>query len=235
MALPASAGSFLDQQRTFPRFRTAEKEKATIAAALFESKGLQIDKCRIFLRVLKYDKQLQLWARNSDSAAYVLVRTYPICASSGDLGPKRVQGDGQVPEGCYIINRFNPTSNFYMSLGLNYPNASDRALGGPGNLGGDIFIHGDCVTIGCVPITDPFIKELYLICAYARDGGQKEIPVHVFPTQMDEKGMAWLSREYPDTSLARFWANLRPVYRAFERSRELPKVRVSTDGWYQVE
>lgn len=101
-----------------------------------------------------------------------LIKDYQICSLSGELGPKRQQGDLQVPEGFYWIDRFNPASNFYLSLGINYPNQFDRILGKSGELGGDIFIHGGCVTIGCIPITDDKIKELYLIAVEAKSNGQ---------------------------------------------------------------
>ena len=77
----------------------------------------------------------------------------------GQPWPQATQGDSQVPEGFYHMDRFNPLSNFHLSLGVSYPNQSDRILGASGRLGGDIFIHGDCVTIGCVPITDEGIRE----------------------------------------------------------------------------
>jgi len=85
---------------------------------------------------------------------YTLVKNYPICATSGLLSPKRRFGDEQVPEG------FNPQSNFQLSLHVSYPNAADRISGSKQNLG-DIFLDGNCVTIGCIPITDDEIKEVY--------------------------------------------------------------------------
>ncbi len=108
----------------------------------------------ILLRAYKQESELELWAKNKKDKQYTLLKTYKICASSGTLGPKRKQGDIQVPEGFYVIDRFNPVSNFYLSLGVSYPNASDKILGVKGALGGDIFIHGNCVTIGCLPISD---------------------------------------------------------------------------------
>jgi len=188
----AAAAGLLEEQRAYPRFRGAEKNCAELVAALFSAKGLAARQSEVFIRVFKEEAVVELWARARSADTCALVRTFRICASSGTLGPKRRQGDGQVPEGVYRVSGFNPTSAFHMSLRLNYPNGSDAILGERGRLGGDIFIHGNCVTIGCMPIEDEFIEQLYLACVYARDHGQKEIPVHVFPTRMDDTGMAML-------------------------------------------
>jgi murein L,D-transpeptidase YafK len=229
-----AAPGFLEDQRVYPRFRTAEKNCAELVAALFSAKGLAARRSDVFIRVFKEEAAVELWARSGSTDTFALVRTYEICASSGRLGPKRRQGDGQVPEGVYRVSGFNPTSAFHMSLRLNYPNASDAVLGEKGQLGGDIFIHGNCVTIGCVPIQDEFIEQLYLVCVYARDRGQKEIPVHVFPTRMDQTGMAMLRRASRDTTLQGFWSDLRQVYDAFERTHRVPTVTVGRDGSYRV-
>ncbi|HET9532720.1 MAG TPA: L,D-transpeptidase family protein, partial [Blastocatellia bacterium] len=149
---------------------------------------------------------------------FQMVKQYAFCASSGGLGPKRRQGDGQIPEGFYHIDRFNPVSNFHLSLGINYPNRSDRILGGAGRMGGDIFIHGGCATIGCVPITDDGIKELYIVAVAARSYGQSAIPVHIFPTKLDSAGMKRLERKFNgEARLLDFWLNLKLGFDFFER------------------
>src|SRR5690606_7945323 len=136
--------------------------------------------------------------------------SYPICARSGILGPKEKQGDGQVPEGFYYINRFNPVSNFHLSLGINYPNEADSRRNPKGNLGGDIFIHGSCVTIGCLPLTDNLIKEVYLLSIHAYANGQTKIPVYIFPFRMtDDQMMTYISQYSDNPSLVNFWKNLK--------------------------
>lgn len=112
------------------------------------------------------------------------VCTYPFCASSGILGPKRKEGDRQIPEGIYYINHFNPVSNFHLSLGINYPNPSDKILSDPAQPGESFYIHGNCVTIGCIPISDDKIKELYILAVEAYNNGQVKIPVHIFPDRL---------------------------------------------------
>ncbi len=147
-------------------------------------------------------------------------------------GPKRHENDGQVPEGFYFIDRFNPASNFHLSLGLNYPNASDKLLG-EAPYGGDIFIHGNCVTIGCIPLTDEKIEEVYLLAVLAKNGGQKSIPVHIFPFEMNApKLKAALSRVKADKKLTAFWTNLAAGYHYFQNHRHLPQIKVNAAGQY---
>jgi murein L,D-transpeptidase YafK len=92
--------------------------------------------------------------------------------------------------------------------------------------GGDIFIHGSCVTIGCVPIQDGPIEELFLALLDSRLAGNRLIPVHIFPTRMDEEGMALLQREAGAGRHMEFWRNLRPGFLAFERTHKVPLVSV---------
>ena len=153
------AGDFAERQARSARVVAARAEKTETVRALFAAALVPYPPARLFLRAFKREQVLELWA-GPKTGSLTLVKTFPVCARSGTLGPKRRLGDLQVPEGAYRIDRFNATSNFYLSLGVDYPNASDRILGTPGRLGGDIFIHGDCVTIGCLPITDDLIKEL---------------------------------------------------------------------------
>jgi murein L,D-transpeptidase YafK len=151
---------------------------------------------------------------------------------SGILGPKRAEGDRQVPEGYYFIDEFNPKSDYYLSLLLNYPNYSDQ-LTGRGRLGGDIYIHGGCVTIGCMPMTDPGIEELYTLCLNARCNGQENIPVHIFPTRLTKNGMAYLMRQFPNDKIRQqFWGDLKAGYDYFEKTHKLLPVMYSPDGRY---
>ncbi len=106
-------------------------------------------------------------------------------------------GDYQVPEGFYYINEFNPRSLYHLSLGLNYPNASDRMLCDMSQPGGDIYIHGSCVTTGCIPITDGQIEELYVLAAHAKDMGQDFIPVHIFPVNFSNPEKCGLPEPVP--------------------------------------
>jgi murein L,D-transpeptidase YafK len=230
----ASAASFREQQMRFSRVEAAYVRRSNDVVQMFRCKDLPWPPRGIFLRAFKRDAMLELWGKEAKGNAYVLVKRYQICASSGNLGPKRRVGDGQVPEGFYHVRTFNPASNFHLSLGLDYPNASDRILGGKGPPGGDIFIHGNCVTIGCIPVTDPMIEEIYIVAVEARSNGQQRIPVHIFPGKLDEAGLADLLREAGEESeLARFWINLQEGYEVFEKTHVLPDIKVGRSGRYR--
>ena len=225
---------FLDYQRSFPRISEAMKRKEDTLMKQFKEKNLPWPIKSIYLRSFKYDSQLEVWVRNDRNEPYKLFKTYKVCAMAGTLGPKRMQGDYQVPEGFYYINEFNPKSNYHLSLGLNYPNSSDRILGDSLQPGGDIYIHGSCVTTGCIPITDQQIEELYILAAMARSEGQDFIPVHIFPIQFKNKKssefLVKYLKEYPEyISMSN---ELKHAYYYFERSRRLPVIMVNKNGEY---
>ena len=160
-----------------------------------------------------------------------------MCALAGTLGPKRIAGDYQVPEGFYYINEFNPHSNYHLSLGINYPNISDKILSDSLQPGGDIYIHGSCVTVGCIPMTDDQIEEIYLMAALAKDLGQDFIPVHIFPIRYNVKRSAdYLNNlTKDDIALKRFASKLEDAFNYFERHKQLPIVLVNENGEYVVE
>lgn len=221
------------QQLRHAHVQAAYREKEAGVKKLFADKGLSYPPQRLFLRVLKRDRLVELWAAGRRADALILVTAFNICASSGGLGPKRQRGDGQVPEGFYCINDFNPESSFYLSLGVSYPNKSDIVLKTGRDPGGAIYIHGNCVTIGCMPITDDKIKELYVIALDAAAAGQDRIPVHIFPARLDSAGFSALKVEFaPNQKLLAFWSNLKQGYDLFERDHLVPKVSISARGKY---
>jgi murein L,D-transpeptidase YafK len=162
------------------------------------------------------------------------VHTYPICETSGVLGPKRKFGDVQVQEGFYELDWFNPQSNFFLSLHISYPNGADRILGSSANPGGDIFRHGNCVTIGCIPITDDGIKEVYWLAVLVHAAGQRHLPIEIFPARLTADGFKTLAQSYASQSeLLTFWSNLREGYDLFEKDHRARKIRVASDGRYK--
>ncbi len=230
----AFAQSFKDQQRKNARVKAAYSEKWEALKTEISKKGIDASNFELFIRAFKQDEVVEIWLKSKSSSEFKLFKTYSICSSSGVLGPKRKQGDGQVPEGFYQIAVFNPYSSYHLSLGINYPNASDKLIG-KGNLGGDIMIHGSCVTIGCIPLTDTYIKEVYVLAVEARNNGQQNIPVHIFPTRLNEKGMTFLNDEFEENkTLLDFWKNLKLVYDYFEKNKKLPKITVNKDGKYSI-
>lgn len=229
-----SAQTFKTTQQKAARVKTAYTEKwESLKAELIKNK-IDASNFEICIRAFKHDKLVEIWLRSKNEKQFKLFKTYTICYYSGSLGPKRKQGDGQVPEGFYNVAVFNPYSNYYLSLGVSYPNSSDKIIGKT-NLGGDIMIHGNCVSIGCIPITDTYIKELYVLAVEARNGGQQTIPISIFPAKMDEKGMSFLTAEYADNAaLLSFWKNLKIGYDYFELNKQLPKITVDKLGKYIV-
>ena len=195
----ASTFNFIDYQKSFPRMSDALRRKEDTLMKQFQQKNLPWPAKYLYIRSFKFDSHLEVWVKYDYNEQYKLFKTYKVCALAGSLGPKRMQGDYQVPEGFYYINEFNPKSMYHLSLGLNYPNPSDRILSDSLQPGGDIYIHGSCVTTGCIPITDQQIEELYILAAHAKTQGQDFIPVHIFPIQFkNTKSVEFLTRYMKD-------------------------------------
>jgi len=229
-----TSASFVDMQRSFPRPGDALKRKEDTLRKQFTAKGLEWPARYLYIRSFKYDGQLEVWAKNDRREPFKLFKTYRVCALAGTLGPKRMAGDYQVPEGFYYINEFNPNSNYYLSLGLNYPNVSDRILSDSLRPGGDIYIHGSCVTVGCIPVTDQQIDEIYIMAAWAKAQGEDYIPVHIYPVRFNNKKsadyLANLTRT--DAQLKAFSERLENVYDHFELTHQLPIIMTSNTGDY---
>lgn len=118
---------------------------------------------QLMLLAVKNDKVLEMWGGYKGED--YLIKRYPFTGFSGDLGPKLKRGDGQIPEGLYGVEYLNPNSRFHLSLKVSYPNAFDKERGdrdGRGDLGDDIMIHGKRATIGCIPIGDSGIEEVFV-------------------------------------------------------------------------
>ncbi len=236
---PSKAGtsfSFIDYQKTLQRPSEALKKKEDTLQKQFEAKKLIWPAKYIYIRSFKYDSQLEVWVKNERKDKFQLFKTYKVCALAGTLGPKRMEGDYQVPEGFYYINEFNPVSNYYLSLGINYPNASDRILSDSLRPGSGIFIHGSCVTVGCIPITDQQIDELYVLAAHAKDQGQDFIPVHIFPIRFNkEKSVKYLANlTRTDPALKKFADKMEDAFDYFEKYKQLPIVLVDNNGEYII-
>jgi murein L,D-transpeptidase YafK len=226
--------SFLETQMAYPTVSEAYKSKEALLKKEFAEKGLTYPAKYIYIRSFKYDSQLEVWVKNNLSDTFTLFKTYHICALSGQMGPKRMAGDYQVPEGFYYINDFNPQSNYHLSLGLNYPNFSDRLTSGVNNLGGDIYIHGSCVSMGCIPLTDGQMDEVYILAVNARNLGEDFIPVHIYPIRFDNprsvEYLTTISRH--DVDAQKFWVNLRNAYEYFQKTHRLPVVMTDKKGDY---
>lgn len=228
--------SFIDYQKTFPRPTEALQKKADTLQKQFEAKKLAWPAKYIYIRSFKYDSQLEVWVKNDIKDQFQLFKTYKVCALAGTLGPKRMEGDYQVPEGFYYINVFNPKSNYYLSLGINYPNVSDKILSDSLRPGSEIFIHGSCVTVGCIPIRDEQIDELYILAAYAKDQGQDFIPVHIFPVRFNvDRSVKFLDNlTKDDPALKKFADKMEDAFDYFDKYKQLPVVMIGEKGQYMI-
>ncbi len=210
--------SFKTAQLKYPRVKAAFQNKEKLMINLYKSKQINIKNAHIFIRVFKQEDALELWAKNKNSSAFTKIKTYKICAKSGTIGPKARAGDGQVPEGLYTINCFNPTSNYHLSLGLNYPNKADKLRAGLFPTGGEIFIYGSCVTIGCMPLTDEFIDELYISCVEAKACLQKNIQVEIYPCRLNKENSQKIKKKYAkNVAFIKVWDVLQKSYDHFEK------------------
>jgi murein L,D-transpeptidase YafK len=225
---------FLSKQLAQKRVKEAKKEKDEFLKQLFKEKGLSYPPKELFFRAFKKEGLFEMWAKDDLTGKFTLVKTYDICYASGVLGPKRRQGDLQVPEGFYYVDYYNPWSNFFLSVRINYPNTSDSILSPHKNkLGGAICIHGSCVSIGCISIQDENIKEVYWLMIQAHEAGQMNIPVHIFPSHLDNQSFASLREDYQgDNEKISFWENLQTGYLYFEKNKKLPKITVDNKGMY---
>ncbi len=132
----------------------------------FERRGAGLPPAAVVLLGFKQEQRLELWAAKGDG--WVHIRDYPILAASGHAGPKLREGDRQVPEGVYRVADLNPNSRYHLSMKLDYPNERDREQAradGRTGLGGEIFIHGADVSIGCIAVGDEAIEELFCLVA----------------------------------------------------------------------
>ena len=174
----------------------------------------------VFMRIFKQEQLLELWVEG-DSGKFILFRSYPICAFSGEPGPKLRQGDKQAPEGFYRVgaSQFNPNSQFHLAFDLGYPNVYDLAHGRTGNF---LMVHGDCVSVGCYAMGDAGIEEIYTLAAAALENAQQAFEVHAFPFRMDaeridaERNSPWFD----------FWMELKPAFDIFEQTHVPPAIGV---------
>ena len=149
------------------------KELSPEMLALLEQKNMPKDS-PILVRIFKEESELEVWKQDT-TGRYELLKVYPICRWSGELGPKKVEGDRQAPEGFYTITPglMNPNSNYYLAINIGFPNAYDKANGYSGAF---LMIHGDCSSRGCYAMTDEQIGEIYSLARESFLGGQKGIP-----------------------------------------------------------
>ena len=227
--------TFREKEMNFTRVKEAYHDKGKIVYNNLTGHSISRDSMRIYLRAFKTEKIIEVWAKNISDSAFILVRELPICDISGSVGPKRRYRDLQVPEGFYKISELNPFSKYYLSMEINYPNASDSIRGVRGHLGNHIFIHGSCISSGCLAITNERIKELYVYCIEAYNSGQAEITMTIYPAKLSDVNYSGLISNFSkDKDKISLWADLKESYDQFNHARKQPTVKFLPDGSHQV-
>jgi len=228
--------SYIESQKTNTKISEVYNRVEDSVRKQFVEKNLKWPPQSMYIRSFKFDKLLEVWVKDNEEDSFRLFKSYTICKQSGTIGPKRIEGDLQVPEGFYYINEFNPNSNYHLSLGLNYPNSSDRILSDPNRPGGEIYIHGSCVSTGCIAITDAPIEELYVVASNVKAKGQDFIPVHVYPVKFNVQASVSKMADGLKGNLAmtRFILSLKKVFDYFEENKQLPVVLINQKGEYIV-
>ncbi len=187
--------------------------------ALLEQKHMPIDS-PILIRLFKKESEVEVWKPDT-FGHFALLKTYPICRWSGELGPKTREGDRQAPEGFYTVRpgQMNPNSHQYLSFDIGYPNAYDRAYG---RTGGNIMMHGGCSSAGCYAITDEQIAEIYALARESFYGNQRSLQVQAYPFRMTPLNLV----KHLDNPNMPFWRMLKEGNDHFEVTRLEPKVEV---------
>ena len=185
--------------------------------ALMAQKGMSQND-PILVRAYKKEAEMEVWKRGANGQ-YALLKTFPICRWSGQLGPKTKQGDRQAPEGFYTVTpgQMNPNSSYYLSFDTGYPNAYDRANGRTGNY---IMVHGTCSSSGCFAMTDESMGEIYALARDSFAGGQRAFQFQSYPFRMTAANVA----KFRNDPNAPFWKNLKEGSDYFEALREEPRV-----------
>jgi murein L,D-transpeptidase YafK len=223
---------FYNAQYNAERVRLSVNKHEADWKKLFEEKKLKWPATNIYLRVFKADQKFEIYARDKATDTFTHVKTFDVCVLSGKMGPKRKENDLQIPEGFYFLDEYKTNSNYYLAMLVSYPNYSDLLKGDKEKPGYDIYIHGSCVTVGCLPMTDEKITEIYTLCMIARTNGQLNVPVHIFPTYFTRTGLNYLGPFYRENDNQKFWTNLKKGYDYFQNNKKIMPVMYDPEGNY---
>jgi murein L,D-transpeptidase YafK len=218
-AMVALSGCNTDSMGVLPMSEKAARPLSDKMVSEIKSKNMEMES-PILVRIFKEESELEVWKQDREGR-FALLKTYPICRWSGELGPKIKEGDRQAPEGFYNISpgQMNPNSQYYLSFDLGYPNAFDRAHG---RTGAQLMVHGDCSSRGCYSMTDEQISEIYALGRDSFFGGQKSFQVQAYPFRMTPQNLA-KHRNNPNIA---FWKMLKKGNDHFEVTKLEPKVNV---------
>jgi murein L,D-transpeptidase YafK/LysM repeat protein len=221
---------FKQAQMQYPNVQGAYVDKARALEVLLEKDMVYTLGNYLYIRVFKQEKVAEVWYRPLAANQYRLLKTYPLCSNSGDVGPKMTLADQKIPEGFYEVNRFAPADPHFLALGIGYPNDADRYRSAQA---GNIELRGGCKSSGNMPFTDELMKEIYVLAVEAYSVGQARIPVHIFPARMEGEALQALFRGYQsDQDRIRFWNNIKTGYDYFNLTKRLPTIEMGVSGTY---
>ena len=211
------------QRGKYPARAYAPVPSATVAK--MEAKGSSKN-APVLVRAYKQESEIEIWKQTA-SGEYALIKSYPVCRWSGQLGPKKKEGDRQVPEGCYYVTpaQMNPNSSYWLAFNVGYPNPLERAMS---RSGGDIMVHGTCSSRGCFAMTNDQIEEIYAIMRESFAGGQKAVQFQSFPFRMTAENLA----KYRHDPNMPFWKNLKEGNDHFEVTKREPQVGYCGQKYY---
>ena len=224
--------AFLDDQLKYKHVKQAYDEKLIEIKTTLSTFQYEVTDFELMIKAYKYEEIMTVYVRKKSTNEWFLYERFPFCNTSGTLGPKIREWDGQIPEGYYFVNDFNPYSSFLLSLGVSYPNAADKLKRPDPKKGDGIYIHGGCATIGCIPIQDDPIMELYILAVLAKNNGQGQIPVHIFPFEYSEVKMDIASRQFPEH--VDFWKNIFSIEMNFDSTHVQSAVGIDKVGNYYL-
>jgi len=197
----------------------ATQEVSHELLSLFQQKNMSKNS-PILVRIFKEESELEVWKQDT-TGHFQILKVYPICRWSGDLGPKLHEGDRQAPEGFYRITPelMNPNSNYYLAINIGFPNSFDKANDRDGTF---LMIHGDCWSSGCYAMTDEQMGEVYSLVRDSLVGGQPSFQIQAYPFRLTPANLA-RHRTNPNMD---FWKMLKIGNDHFEATRLEPKVDV---------
>lgn len=201
--------------------KTAVRTGTIQTSTLEQMETLNMDRAApILIRIYKEESTLEVWKRDR-SGKFALLKSYPICKFSGNLGPKIMQGDHQAPEGFYDIAPYqmNPNSSEYLAFNTGFPNAFDRSLGRTGSF---LMVHGGCRSVGCYAMTDYAMEEIYGLVDEAFKGGLEKVQLQAFPFRMTAQNLA----SHAGDANMPFWEMLKAGNDAFLQTDRPPRVAV---------
>lgn len=210
----------IERQRSYA-LKPPEPRKPKPNTAAISTRDTRLglkERAPAYIRLFKATSELEVWLQGKDGH-FVLFKRYPICFWSGTLGPKTSEGDGQTPEGFYVITRRSAhwSRKWSHAFNLGFPNSFDRKSGRSGSY---ILLHGGCSSIGCFSMTNAIMAEIHFLVREALRGGQRRVHVHIFPFRMTAANL----KRHAASPWTGFWHDLKTAYDSFETTRAPPEV-----------